>query len=384
MITWRNIKKFFYKLLHQPGYAARVLIKRARAYFYYNMISNKSSWPEAITLFLTHRCNLQCKMCGQWGEGGVTKKHGAQYIKEELSFSELSSMIDDITLFKPNITLFGGEPLLYTQITELIRYIKKKDLHCLLITNGALLENFAQQLVDSCLDELNISLDGGETLHDEIRGMPGLFAKIIKGIEKVNRFKAKDGKNKPLLNLQCTINKENYRYLEQMIEVAEQTKANSITFHNLIFLDEQTAKKQKEFDRILGCSSLDWEGFVFEPRIDPQILYEKIKEIRSREHPFGVYFYPDFSCSSLKEYYCNPCYTPLEYPARCISPWVVGYVFPDGEFRPCLNLSYSYGNIKQEKLSRLWNNEKALNYRRCLKKNKIFPACVRCTELYRY
>ncbi len=34
-----------------------------------------------------------------------------------------------------------------------------------------------------------------------------------------------------------------------------------------------------------------------------------------------------------------------------ISPWLVAYVFPDGEVRPCLNCNYSYGNIERMKSS---------------------------------
>jgi hypothetical protein len=34
--------------------------------------------------------------------------------------------------------------------------------------------------------------------------------------------------------------------------------------------------------------------------------------------------------------------------------------------------------------SEIWNNEKAVNFRKILKENKTFPLCARCTELYRY
>ena len=69
---------------------------------------------------------------------------------------------------------------------------------------------------------------------------------------------------------------------------------------------------------------------------------------------------------------------------RCLSPWIVAYVFPDGEVRPCLNFSYSFGNIRRERFSRIWNNAQAKLFRDTLKKNRIFPVCARCTELYRY
>jgi len=384
MFPLRNIKRFFQKATQQPGYAFSVALKRFAAYRAYNSGNGRSCFPEAVTFFLTHCCNLHCTMCGQWGEGGVTKKQSAQYISQELSKEDLFSVIDDIGNFKPNITLFGGEPLIYPHTIELIRYIKQKGMHCLMITNGSLLERNANNIVTAGLDELNVSLDGNGLLHDRIRGMPGLFDKIIRGLEEINRYKGISRKRRPLINLQCTINKENYQYLEQMLDVARRVLANSLTFHNLIFLNRRIIEKQKPFDVLLECNSSNWEGFVFDPEIDPKALYEKISEILSTRYSFKVDFYPNFSSEGLLDYYNNPDYQPLEYLGRCVSPWIAAYVFPDGEVRPCLNSNFSFGNIRKDKFPAIWNSQSAIKFRQLLKDKKSFPACARCTELYRY
>ena len=323
-------------------------------------------------------------MCGQWGESGVTKKQPGQHIKEELSLEELKKIIDDIAAFRPNITLFGGEPFLYHYSLDLIRYIKKKDMHCLMITNGSMLENLAEKVVESGLDELNVSIDGGRKLHDEIRGMPGLFDKIMKGLKQVTHFKTKMERKKPFINLQCTITKYNYTRLKEMIAVANESGADSLTFHNLVFLERGVIENQKEYDEILGCSSHDWEGFVFDPEIDPEILYKEIADIGSGRYGFPIDFYPNFSMKELNEYYQNSSYLLKGYSTRCVSPWMVAYIFPDGELRPCLNFDYSYGNVRRNKFPQLWNSDHAVRFRRILKGNRAFPVCVRCTELYRY
>lgn len=340
--------------------------------------------PEAITLFLTHRCNLRCKMCGQWGESGVTKQKASDAVAAELPFSLMQKLFDDVSAFAPNITLFGGEPLLYPQCIELIEYIKQKKMHCLMITNGAMLGVFAEKLVDAGLDELNVSLDGGRELHDTIRGMPGLYDKITAGLKRVNEYKKKDNRKKPFINLQCTVTKYNYEHLEQLTKVARDVGADSLTYHNLIFLDKGLLEKQKLFDAQLGSSSCDWEGFVFSPEIDPEKLYAKMQGILSQAYPFSVDFYPNLTLKGLKEYYNNPSYLPAEYPSRCLSPWIVAYVFPDGGVRPCLNSTYSFGNIHSAGFPAVWNGAEAISFRKTLKKNGIFPVCVRCTELYRY
>ncbi|MDD5566538.1 MAG: radical SAM protein [Candidatus Omnitrophica bacterium] len=384
MMPYRNLKRYFRKALTQPLYAARVLVARLRATMYYYWGKGKSSFPEAITLFLTHRCNLRCKMCGQWGEAGVTKRESQEFIRRELSLPQLKAIIDAVSSFLPNITLFGGEPLLHTGCIELIRYITQKRMHCLMITNGSMLKEHASEIVRAGLDELNISLDGNSSLHDEIRGMPGLFERIMAGIKEINRYKQELATKKPFINLQCTINAKNYLRLPEMLEVAREAHAASLTFHNLIFLDSRTVEKQKEYDRLLGCSSAEWEGFVFAPGMDPEKLYAQMQGIMAGTYEFGVDFYPNFSKKPFFEYYTNPCYVPSDYPLRCLSPWIVAYIFPDGDLRPCLNCSYSFGNVLQEQFSRVWNSPKAVTYRTILKEKGMFPVCIRCTELYRY
>lgn len=383
MIPLKNARRFFQKTLRQPLYAVSVGLRRLGAYYSYNFSNGRSSHPEAITFFLTKLCNLRCKMCGQWGDSGTSKTHEHELLKARLSFGEIKKTLDEVSVFKPNITLFGGEPLMHPEALEIIRSIKAKGLHCLIITNGVLLNNFAEAIVNAGLDELNISIDGSRELHDQIRGLAGAFDKIASGVDSINDFKKRLSRNKPLINIQCTINQYNYERLEEMLEVAEQLKANSLTFHNLIFLNQRAIEAQKKVDAILNCSTKDWEGFVFEPGIDSQKLYQKLKATLSQKHSFKVDYFPNFSKKSLSAYY-DDAYMPENYGSRCVSPWVCAYIFPDGEVKPCLNSSYSFGNIKNNTFSKVWNSKKALEFRGLLKKHKMFPACIRCTELYRY
>lgn len=384
MFPFKNIRRFLQKTIRQPWYALSVGGKRIRAYYAYNFLGGKSVYPEAITFFLTRMCNLRCKMCGQWGDSGAAKTHEQNTLSSRLSFEEIKKVLDEVSKFRPNITLFGGEPLVHPEAMDIMRYIKAKGLHCLIITNGIMLGEFARGIVDMGIDELNVSIDGEKELHDSIRGMPGAFDKITSGIDAVNMYKHQSLKGRPLVNIQCTINRYNYERLEEMLAVAGRLEADSLTFHNLIFLNQKAVEAQKKIDAVLNCSTRDWEGFVFEPGIEPRKLSQNLKAILRKKREFSIDYFPDFSEGALKDYYNNPDYLPSEYASRCLSPWVCGYIFPDGQVKPCLNSSYSFGNIKGDEFLKAWNSPKALEFRRLLKKNKTFPACARCTELYRY
>ena len=386
MMPLRNIKRFLQKASKQPFYALAVGHKRLMAYWAYCAGKGKSTPPEAITFFLTRLCNLRCKMCGQWGDQGITKKEGVQHLSSYLSHKEVAAVLNDVKGFKPNITLFGGEPFLHPNFSEIVYEIKKLRMHCLVITNGTVLKRFANAIVELGLDELNISIDGDRNMHDEIRGLPGIFDQIMDGISEVNKHKKELKKTAPLINLQCTISRYNYDKLQCLLGVARDALANSLTFHNLIFLKRELIDKQADFDQELGCSSKDWEGFIFEHGIDAKRLFDKLMEVkvRARHERFAVDFFPNFSEKGLREYYENPDYLPPEYSPRCCSPWICGYIFPDGEVRPCLNCSFSFGNVKKAHFIEIWNSPEAVRYRSILKKEGIFPVCRRCTELYRY
>ncbi len=380
----RNLGRFFAKTVKQPAYALRVAARRIASYYSYYLGRGRSSAPEAITFFLTRLCNLRCKMCGQWGDVGATKTAEADKLGSWLDYDEICQVLEEVKMYRPSITLFGGEPLLHPDCLDIMRYVKKLKLHGLIITNGTLLEKVAYDMVQSGWDELNISLDGDGALHDQIRGLPGIFDRIMAGIDEINKVKNSFKLKKPLINIQCTISQHNYHKLEVMLDVAERVKANSLTFHNLIFLKQGLMDKQKPFDELLGCSSRDWQGFVFEPGIDSVRLFEKMQSIMSVKRAFSIDFYPNFSKKGLKEYYENPDYLPSEYAAKCVSPWICAYIFPEGDVRPCLNCTYSFGNIKIQSFTKAWNSKKAVRYREILKKDGIFPVCRRCTELYRY
>ena len=85
-------------------------------------------FPLSVTFLITYRCNFKCHYCSVYNCN-----------EREMTTSEVFSMIDQLTsLGMRRLGINGGEPLLREDISEIIRYAKKKDLLVSLFTNGYL------------------------------------------------------------------------------------------------------------------------------------------------------------------------------------------------------------------------------------------------------
>ena len=387
MFPKRNLPRNIKKALQQPSYAIHVFLKRFRSYITYLFGKGYSAPPETLSLFLTYRCNLRCKMCGQWGMVGSSRDYPPETLKAQLSLEEIEGLLSEVKAFKPNITLYGGEPLLYKQWPEVVRRVKERGMRCNIITNGVLLYDHAEKMVELGVDEIIFSLDGPEDVHDEIRGTPGTYEKAMKGFKEILGLKRQKGLKKPLVNISTAIFETNYERLDEVIRSAEGMGASSITFHHLIFIGRETYDRHDRiFQNHFSCSSHDWTGFIREkpPNINPDRLIQVLKRIKSKETDIDVSVYPNLTDDEIQKYYKTFDFLPDSYRRRCLSPWMVAYIFPDGSVRPCQSLNFIIGNIKEASFKEIWNGKEILKFRGVLKEEGYFPVCPHCTEFYRF
>ena len=123
----------------------------------------------SINLEVTKKCNARCDFCNYW----KTKNETAL-----IDFVPVIRHLDPIS-----VVLTGGEPLLRNDICEIIKEVKKNFplLRLSMISNGILLtEKLAEQLFESGLDQLSLSLDFLDNRHDLNRGRNGLAQHILK------------------------------------------------------------------------------------------------------------------------------------------------------------------------------------------------------------
>ncbi len=134
-----------------------------------------------LRISVTDRCNLRCKYCMPKKDIKFMPKEDLLTIDEIFRVAKLTS---ELGVRKIRIT--GGEPLVREGIIELIKSIKSLSNieEVCLTTNGILLPEKLDKLVEAGLDRVNISLDTlKEDLFKEITG-GGDIKPVLKAIDQ--------------------------------------------------------------------------------------------------------------------------------------------------------------------------------------------------------
>jgi MoaA/NifB/PqqE/SkfB family radical SAM enzyme len=292
-------------------------------------------------------------------------------IEKELSFSEIKNIITEISKFKPNVVITGGEPILRKDIIRILKYIEYKNLQYHLITNGSLInEEIANEIVKLNPSGIIFSLDGPEQIHDRIRGVKGTFKKVVKAINMI-----KVGSNIPI-TINCVISSINLPHIEKMIDLAENLNVD-LRYEHLMFTNDKIIGMQKKLMK--RYFNVDYTDTLFGlnnslGNVDTDTLIKKIRYIKNKETDVKISFLPEISINEVQKYYTDiENYT---YSDRCLFPWIGAMINPYGDVYPCIE--FYAGNLKTHSFKHLYNNQKMKDFRRILKKEKLFPICARC------
>ena len=318
-------KNTFNKILRNPKNAFNVGKHRIAIQLAASCLKGYSPFPRNLTFFLTYRCNLRCHVCGQWGDDGYAKKFSKEEIKDEVDINTLTRVIDEIAPYKPEITMCGGEVLLYKDWYKFMRHVKSNGLSCILTTNGTLLYENAEKIVDIGLDKLSISIDGPEKIHNKARNSSDVFGRAIRGIKLVERYKKEKKSQKPILELGCTISDQNYRFLDDVVNIAEDFDISCLIFLHLAYVTDKELKKQTDlFRKLFQTETVHWSGYRYNPDgIDVSYLANKLEEIKSYKGKIPIIIHPDFKKEEIEKYYSGSFFLSKSYKGGV--PSALGY-----------------------------------------------------------
>lgn len=148
------------------------------SFFIKNALAGRKRFPLVLMLEPTHRCNLACAGCDR-----IRLHNEAQ--SSDLTIDQCISAAKECGA--PVVTVTGGEPMLYTDLKQLVKELIRMKRHVYLCSNGLLTESFVEEFEPHKRLTLNFHVDGLEETHDRITNKPGTFKKATETIKKAKK-----------------------------------------------------------------------------------------------------------------------------------------------------------------------------------------------------
>jgi MoaA/NifB/PqqE/SkfB family radical SAM enzyme len=318
--------------------------------------------PLKLQINPTDKCNLKCKFC--WlrdftqvdYRNQVTKKRYLQLIEEA---KELNVKYIEIT--------GGGEPFMRKAlVVDLIKKIKKYNMHCSLITNGTLLEDKdIKAIVSNNLDNIIFSLDSPKKeVHDFLRGKS--YDKILGTIMRFNYWKKKLKKHNPKLCIHFVVTNMNYRQLPDLINLANSLNIKNVFIEPLVLV----AKNNSGFDLKMNDSQIkEFRRYVV-------VAYNLCSKYEI-ENNFEAY--KDVNIINFTNRMRDFLFLKSNKKTKmCFEPWYNIIVRPNGRVGPCCMFDYTDEYIHNKKLKEIWFGDYFENMRKQLSKNQLPDYCIKC------
>lgn len=315
-----------------------------------------------LILYPHSRCNCRCVMCDIWR---VTTR-------DEIAPEDLAGWLPELReLGVRRVVLSGGEALLHSRLWELCDPLRAEGIGITVVTTGLLLRRDAERLVDYC-DDVVVSLDGPQELHDEIRRIPTAWDKLADGVRAVREA---DPEGRVRVSGRCTVQRRNLLHLRETVAAARELGLDGISF---LAVDVSSPA----FNRPEGWS----DERVRDVAPGPESLAELDAELDALEDEWGEAFESGYIAESPAKLrarlsgYFSALVGQGDFPGNptCNAPWVSTVVESDGTVRPCF-FQPPLGNVHEAgSLTAVLNSEDAVAWREGLDpaRNEICRRCV--------
>jgi Fe-coproporphyrin III synthase len=314
-----------------------------------------------LILFPHSRCNCRCLMCDIW----------RTTTKTEIAPDDVARWIEEWRgLGVRRVVLSGGEALLHSRLWELCDHLRSVDIGITILSTGLLLRRHAAELVRRC-DDVVVSLDGPQPIHDQIRNVPRAYERLAEGVAAV-----KFADSKVLVTGRCTIQRSNFLSLRATVDAA-----HALGLDRISFLAADVSSEA--FNRPGGWD----DDRVAQVALEPDDLPLLAAEIDALEREYAADFASGYIAESplklrrrLSQYYAALQGQGEFFPNNCNAPWVSSVIESDGTVRPCF-FQPPLGNIYAAgSLDAILNSPEAIAWRRGLdmQRDAICRKCV-CT-----
>jgi MoaA/NifB/PqqE/SkfB family radical SAM enzyme len=167
---------------------------------------------------ITRDCNLRCRHC-YVDKGGRT----------ELPLPEVKAIADRLpALGIDDVVLSGGEPLLRSDIFEIVAYLHRLGRGVDLCTNGTLVDAGRAKELSRYLSEISVSLDGWDgASYRAMRRDANGFDRVLHAIDHLSRCGCE-------VHLITVVTRGNHYRLREIVRLGHELGSESITLLGLL------------------------------------------------------------------------------------------------------------------------------------------------------
>jgi len=310
-----------------------------------------------LLLNVHEHCNCRCVMCDIWQRKDGRELDLADFARHRESLLQLGVR---------NVVLTGGEPLLHRNFEVLCDFLKECNILVTLLTTGLLISKHAAAIARA-VDEIIVSLDGPEEVHDQVRRVKGAYRLIGDGIRTVKQIRAALP-----VHARCTVQKANHRLLRKTVAAAKTLSFDSISFlaadaTSQAFNRELVWPGQRQNQIMLThqeVETLEEEIAALIRNFTPEIRTRYIRESEAKLKRIARRFREHLGELSPIAPLCN-------------APWVSAVLEVDGSVRPCF-FHNKVGDVRGKTLQQVVNGHEARAFRKSLNvsENAICQRCV--------
>jgi MoaA/NifB/PqqE/SkfB family radical SAM enzyme len=296
--------------------------------------------PTIAGLFLTKRCNSRCTICEYWKNKDYS---------EDLTASQWAGVLIDLKSLGVKVINFTADGEIFTREDsfEIMDQAKKLGFMITINTNGLVLNNFIQQIIELDPLQIQISLDVfDDASYKIIRGIPDGFTIVKNNIMSLKKAGFKK------ISIGSVATRHN---IEALIALQKFCIQNGFVYR---------------------LTAFQFEGFGVDNRKIKESYQDKyfldslsavINELS--KYPINN---TQYYLKSMADYYVRDKYHPL----NCIVGYYKIFILPNGDVSLC-NIMHEKsvtGNIKENTLSNIWFSKRSNEIRQKIK-NKKCPSC---------
>jgi hopanoid biosynthesis associated radical SAM protein HpnH len=141
-------------------------------------LARRPRYPLVLMLEPLFRCNLACAGCGKI-------QYPAHILKKELSPEECFRAVEECGA--PMVSIPGGEPLMHSQIGEIVEGLVERKKYIYLCTNALLLKEKISLFKPSKYLTFSVHVDGERDHHDFSVCREGGYEQAIEGVKEALR-----------------------------------------------------------------------------------------------------------------------------------------------------------------------------------------------------